>query len=112
MGTLALPVYGTLDYGEAYTDNGHVYDECPLCGERKTADAEYCRTCTNAARSHVATQDEGTQERHRRYSLALEAGWQIAELQQLARRNALPTLNEILARRPDVVIGAWWRRAA
>jgi hypothetical protein len=47
-------------------------------------------------------------ERHKRFGLALEAGWTISEL--MALQGNLPTYEQILQRAPEVVIRAWWKR--
>jgi hypothetical protein len=81
----------------------HSYDRCPLCGTLKSSTAKVCIACHGRLMrdKEIKTRyerDEGFWDRHRRWGLAMEAGWAIKELCALARKGQLPTDEQIEAR--------------
>jgi len=102
----------THDYiGEIRTTGSNTV-ECPECGGRMHYEAEMCRSCrrdynADARLSYVRGDD--ARQRESRYSVALEAGWTVAELTELARAEGLPTWGEIAARDMWPVIRSYCR---
>jgi len=90
-------------------------DICPGCGQLKTATAPLCNRCScklNAVEQEKKYWEDylpGMRDRHRRFTLALDAGWTVKELMDLCRLDQLPTDEEILHRNPKVYIEGWWR---